>query len=139
MALVPVLHGPDILQTVDPNRSIRAALSAKYPKQVWYLLASFLTLVSLCHFASLLLSRVQRNRVGSSSRRGAISLRRIPLALVNLFRVLAFRWTVPIGSSHSLNFAEVFLTMAYIAVLFAWTLRTSTSPLSLEKLPRTDG
>lgn len=54
----------------------------------------------------------------------SLSLRRLPLALVNAYRIAAFRCTVSIGS-YTLNFAEVFLTVTYIVIIFTWSFVNS--------------
>ncbi|KAG2359762.1 ferric reductase NAD binding domain-containing protein [Suillus spraguei] len=55
------------------------------------------------------------------------SLRRIPLAIINFYRVVAFRWTIEIGQSYTLNIAEVFVTVAYIALLLIHAFINTTS------------
>ncbi|KAF9033922.1 hypothetical protein BDZ89DRAFT_1158104 [Hymenopellis radicata] len=124
-----------IAQKVDPDRAIRVQRAADYPKQVWYLLASFIAFVSICHGISLLFSRTRRIQ-GRNGERGGISLRRVPLAFVNVFRVMAFRWTIPIGNYYTLNVAEVFLTAAYIAIVFTWSLINSTSTIGVKFDPK---
>ena len=91
-----------------------------YPKQVLFLIASFIALISLCHFFSMFYYFIIRKRIHEWKRRTTVSLTRLPAAVADSFRALAFRWTVPVGSSHELNFAEVGLTLAYIAVLYTW-------------------
>jgi len=54
------------------------------------------------------------------------SLARLPLAAVNVFRVIAFRWTLEFGT-YDLKVADIFLTLAYIAFLLAWTFRGGES------------
>ncbi|KAG2095871.1 ferric reductase NAD binding domain-containing protein [Suillus discolor] len=76
-----------------------------YPEQVWYTIAAFLFVVGCFQF----------------------SLRRIPLAIVNVYRVVAFRWTLEIGKSYTLNMAEVFVTVAYIALLLIYAFVNTTS------------
>lgn len=68
--------------------------------------------------------------------RGSISLSRLPSAFVELFRVLSFRWTIPISRSYTLNLAEVLLTGVYISVCLAWTLINTTSKKGVKFDPR---
>ncbi|KAK0473728.1 hypothetical protein IW261DRAFT_674687 [Armillaria novae-zelandiae] len=125
-------------QTVDPDRIIRIGRAAEYPKQVWYFIASFIALVSLCHCLSVVFTYTRTLKPASKgiAPRGRISLLRLPRALVELFRVVAFRCTIPVGQSHSLNVAEVFLTAAYIAVVFTWSLINSTATTGLKLDPK---
>ncbi|KAF8132563.1 ferric reductase NAD binding domain-containing protein [Boletus edulis] len=51
----------------------------------------------------------------------------VPLAIVNSYRVLAFRTTVGFRS-YVLNLAEVFATVAYVALLFVWTFIIKSDP-----------
>jgi hypothetical protein len=55
------------------------------------------------------------------------SLRRIPLAFVNIYRVVAFRWTLEIGQTYTLNMAEIFVTLGYITLLLTYTFINSKS------------
>ena len=97
------------------------ARNLDYPKQVIYFITSFIALISLCHFFSLFYHFIIRKRVHEWKRRTSVSFTRLPAAMADSFRALAFRWTVPVGSSHELNFVEVGLTLGYMAVLFTWT------------------
>ncbi|KAH9944667.1 iron reductase [Amylocystis lapponica] len=56
----------------------------------------------------------------------SFSLRRLPLAIANAYRVFAFRWTLQVGESYTLNMAEVFVTCAYIIALFVWAFINTT-------------
>lgn len=123
------------------DKTIRVALAKVYPKEIWYFLASFIIFLSLVHFASLLLARLTRRpapssltsvvdpeggSAPSSPRRATNSLRKAPTALVNAWRILAFRCTVQIGKSYSLCFADLFATCGYILVLFVFALVRTT-------------
>ncbi|KAK0192433.1 ferric reductase NAD binding domain-containing protein [Armillaria mellea] len=125
-------------QTVDPDRVIRIGRAAEYPKQVWYFIASFVALVSICHSLSLVYTYTRTLKPASKgvAPRGRISLLRLPPALVELFRIVAFRCTIPVGQSHSLNVAEVFLTAAYTAVVLTWSLINSTATTGLKLDPK---
>ncbi|KZT23202.1 iron reductase [Neolentinus lepideus HHB14362 ss-1] len=122
--------------TSSADRPIRAGRAKAYPKEIWWFIVSLIFLVSLCHLSNLLLSKFRQWRQsskkadpegqGSVLRRGTLSLTRIPLALINLYRVIAFRCTLQIGSSYSLCLADVFLTCTYIAIIFGWALTNTT-------------
>ena len=110
------------------NKADKAMINARdfsYPIQILYFIASLIALISLCHFFTLFYMFTTRKRVYDWKQRSAVSLRRVPAAAVDSFRTLVFRWTVPVGSSRELNFAEVGLTLGYIAVLFSWTFVNS--------------
>ncbi|KII85536.1 hypothetical protein PLICRDRAFT_320170 [Plicaturopsis crispa FD-325 SS-3] len=118
------------------DKTIAQARNKDYPQQVWVLFAGFLSLVTVLQLASFLHSRFARKsdweRAADLERRGGfkrhpLSLSRLPLAVVNVYRVLAFRTTISFGGSYSLNLAEVFLTMAYMAALFTWEFINTTS------------
>jgi hypothetical protein len=47
-------------------------------------------------------------------------LHAFPLAAVNIFRVVAFRWTIELGT-YDLKVADIFLTLAYVAFLLVST------------------
>ncbi|EJD01186.1 uncharacterized protein FOMMEDRAFT_90010 [Fomitiporia mediterranea MF3/22] len=49
-----------------------------------------------------------------------MSLRHVPSAFASLFRVLAFRTTVPIGPSSVMSVAELVFILGYITALLVW-------------------
>ena len=100
-----------------------------YPEEAWFCLSVFLAIIGLFQWGLVLHSKVARQRRPQkdadeestrSTRSAGWSLARLPLAVVNIFRVVAFRWTLEFGS-YDLKVAEVFLTLAYIAFLLTWT------------------
>ncbi|KAG1731750.1 ferric reductase NAD binding domain-containing protein, partial [Suillus lakei] len=109
--------------------------NTKYPNQVWYTLAAFLFVVGFFQWGLFLHSKFARRRHHESDEETAItnggrhkfSLRRIPLAVINFYRVVAFRWTLEIGRSYTLNMAEIFVTLAYIALLLIYAFINTTS------------
>jgi hypothetical protein len=114
------LPDADILSLIDRN--------IKYPEQVWYALAVFLFVVGCFQWGSSLHSKFARRRQHESDEETAsnhvhhkFTLRRIPLALLNFYRVLAFRWSLEIGQTYTLNIAEIFVTLGYIALLYTYT------------------
>jgi ferric-chelate reductase len=104
-----------------------------YPEQVWYTIATFLFIVGCFQWGSLVYSKFARRRHHDSDEETAttndiqykFSLHRIPLAIINVYRVVAFRWTLEIGQSYTLNMAEVFVTVAYIALLLIYAFINS--------------
>ncbi|KAG6860264.1 hypothetical protein C0995_013508 [Termitomyces sp. Mi166 len=117
-------------QTPDPNRSIRVAHAVIYPEHAWFCIAAFIAFISLCRIISLLARTfaIHRQRSQKSTpTRGVIVLSRLPLAITNAFRAIMFRSTIQLGTSFSLNFAEVFVTAVYIILLFVWALVNSTN------------
>ena len=61
----------------------------------------------------------------ATSRSSSVSIRRLPLALLNAYRVIAFRWTLHVGETLCLNTAEITLTVAYIVYMYVWTFINS--------------
>lgn len=123
-------------QAPDPDRAIRVGRAFGYPNQVWYFIASFITLLALKNVVSILGRRFHYRCTSAPSRsitddtsserpRRSVSIARIPIALVHLFRVGAFRITASIGGGHSINGAEMFLTAAYAAVVYTWAFVNS--------------
>lgn len=114
------------------DRIIRARRTKQYPQQLWWLIASFIGLIAIVQFLSWTISKFSSRtplqkkpgdaEVGESTPAPArhSSWRRLPTALINLYRVVAFRWSLNIGSSYTLTFAELFVTAAYIVALLTW-------------------
>ncbi|KAJ6518002.1 ferric reductase NAD binding domain-containing protein [Mycena vitilis] len=130
---------PSILQSIDPDRVPRILLANLYPKQVWYFMATFIGLVAACHAASLLYAYLTRRRPPPSNDgplRHDVSWRRLPLATLNLFRTIIFRWSIVIAGSYTLNVADFLLAAMYLTVLFTWTFINSKNTLGVKYDPK---
>ncbi|KAJ7767302.1 ferric reductase NAD binding domain-containing protein [Mycena metata] len=117
-------------QKLDPDRIPRILLTALYPKQVWYFMAAFIAVVSLIHFISVLHAHATRKHAHPASDdaarlRHGISWSRLPLATLNLFRTVVFRWSITIAGAYTLNVADFLLAGMYLAVIFTWTFINS--------------
>ncbi len=100
---------------------------------MWWLIASFIAFIAICQAFSWFCMKLS-SRSPSQSKKPAdaevgdsrsaasrrFSWRHFPSALINLYRVVAFRWTLEIGQSYTLNVAEVFVTCGYIVALSTW-------------------
>jgi predicted ferric reductase len=121
------LSEADITALVEENDT--------YPEQVWYTIAAFLFIIGCFQWGSFVHSKFARRRHYESDEETAttndiqykFSLRRIPLAIINFYRVVAFRWTLEIGQSYTLNMAEVLVTVAYIVLLLVYAFINTTS------------
>ncbi|OBZ78050.1 Ferric/cupric reductase transmembrane component 1 [Grifola frondosa] len=119
----------------NPDKILRVARSKRYPDEIWWCIACIIFTVALFNRGSWVISHLVA-RYGSTAVSDAeggrasaprhFSLRRLPLAIVNAYRVIAFRWTLNIGSSFTLNVAEVAVTCGYIITLFTWDLINTT-------------
>ncbi|KAJ6525947.1 hypothetical protein B0H19DRAFT_970901 [Mycena capillaripes] len=117
-----------VKQSVDPDRVPRILLANLYPKQVWYFMATFIGLVAACHAISLLHAHWTRKQAPPSADaplRHGVSWRRLPLATLNLFRTITFRWSIVVAGSYTLNVADFLLATMYLGVLFTWTFINS--------------
>ncbi|KAG2151649.1 ferric reductase NAD binding domain-containing protein [Suillus bovinus] len=109
--------------------------NTQYPQQVWYTIAAFLFVVGCFQWGLFLHSKFARRACHKYDEETVItngvhrkfSLRRIPLAVINVYRIVAFRWTLEIGQSYTLNMAEVFVTVAYIVLLLIYAFINTTS------------
>lgn len=121
----------------DPDRAPRVALYTLHIHYLWWSIASFIALVSLLQLTSYLHTKIagrRRDATGraqdpeqaGSARGRHLSLSRLPVAIINTYRIVAFRCTVGIGS-YTLNLAEVFLTAGYIVMLFGLAFFNSMS------------
>lgn len=124
------------MASANPDKVYRLQRNNGYPIQIWYLLATLILLVAVFQAASCLHAKLARRKQRdidqeSNSRANVLTLhpRRIPLAILNTYRVIAFRWTlnIKIGQTYTLNLAEVFLTIVYIIAIFTWTFINSES------------
>lgn len=125
---------PVAAQVPDPDRKIRIAQAVAYKDRLWYCIACFIALISVCHWFSVLYQI--RRKIPPHSVRGKVSITRLPAALLNVFRALVFRQTLSIGKSYTLNVAEVFLTAAYIVLIFTWSLVNCASYQPIASRPK---
>ncbi|KAJ7697664.1 ferric reductase NAD binding domain-containing protein [Mycena rosella] len=125
-------------KAVNPDKTASHARTYSYPPRVWYFIASFIALLSLYHFTNMFWSWMRsKNSAGSSSAsRGVRSLRRIPVAVLNIVRSSIFRTTLFFGGSYKLNIAELFLSCAYIALLFTWAFINTTNLEGVQLSPQ---
>ncbi|KAJ3896621.1 ferric reductase NAD binding domain-containing protein [Lentinula edodes] len=105
---------------LNPDKAIRIQRANEYPHEVWFFLACLIALIALSRLLSFAPEK------SSSHSKAVVNFRNLPLALVNLFRVVAFRFTLDFGS-YSLNLTEVMLTLMYMAALFTWTFINTTN------------
>jgi heme/copper-type cytochrome/quinol oxidase subunit 2 len=114
------------------DKALAHQYNEEYAHQVWWLVAPFLFLVGVTYYGSIVLRKLfpGKNKPadvevdGRLVRRG-FSFRRLPLAIANAYRVVAFRTTLTVGP-FSLNLAEVAITITYIVALFVWSFINST-------------
>jgi hypothetical protein len=120
------------------DRAHRLQRNNVYPIQIWYLLATLILLVAVVQAVSRLHTKFAgRKRRGtdqesnSPANSSSPHPRRIPLAILSTYRVIAFRWTlnINIGQTYTLNVAEMFFTIVYIIAIFTWTFINSESSL----------
>ena len=120
-------------KTMTPDKALRIARAKGYPKEVWWFVACFVAVVSICQFGSWAANKLSKTlrktdaEAGTDPSRGRFSVRHIPRALVNAYRVVAFRWTLNIGSSYTLSIAELAVSCAYFIALFIWEFINSSS------------
>ncbi|THH14579.1 hypothetical protein EW146_g5768 [Bondarzewia mesenterica] len=116
----------------NPDAALRKYRATEYPKEAWYFVACFIFLAGIFNLVSVVTSW-RRGRVGVSkdvegqgrSSTGSVSFRRLHLALVNACRIIAFRCSISVGKSFSLNLAEVFMTATYITIMLTWSFINS--------------
>lgn len=114
------------------DRAIWVARNKEYSYQLWWFVASFIGLLAIAQLLSWFSARLftppcpspltekhdPEGRGVAHARR--FSWSRMPIALVNYFRVLAFRNTVDIGEKYSFTYAEAFITVGYLVAIFTW-------------------
>ncbi|KAJ7082388.1 iron reductase [Mycena belliarum] len=124
----PTISAGILAQKPDPDRIPRIALANLYPKQVWYFLATLIALVAVCHLISIVHAAFTRGilppRTDVPLRQRA-SWRRLPLAVLNVFRTISFRWSITIADAYTISVADFVLAGMYIAILFTWTFINS--------------
>ncbi|EPQ51513.1 hypothetical protein GLOTRDRAFT_132881 [Gloeophyllum trabeum ATCC 11539] len=121
------------MSTVEEREERQILINDLYPIQTWYAWAAVIGLATLVNVLSRLISLV--NRYASSKTKnagtGRPALWRVPLALANAWRVVAYRSTVNFGWGYTMNVLEFFLTVSYLSAILAWAFAHS-SPADFE-------
>ncbi|KAF5318205.1 hypothetical protein D9758_018628 [Tetrapyrgos nigripes] len=102
----------------------------EYSYYMWYFTASFIGLLTLVNIFSIAFSKLPRrpdSKRNCSTSNERLALSRLPLALVNVYRVLAYRTTLNITKSFSINLAEVGVCAMYAMALFTLEFINTTS------------
>lgn len=118
------------------DRLIRDRTQSKFVEQVWYLIGSVVALLICIRIARYLHSlltvpkpapekdketkKVDLER--TNHRIGNISVRCLPLAIVTAFRIVAFRWTITVGSFMVSSVSEAAFVLGYMASILIWLL-----------------
>ncbi|KAG0697523.1 ferric reductase NAD binding domain-containing protein [Suillus ampliporus] len=116
--------------------SLQATRDQLYPMQAWYCIGLFIFIIAVFQWIPFFHSKFARSRPTSNQsdpEQAVVPYRRvfpwcrIPVGLINAYRVIAFRWTLEIGKWYTLNMVEIFVTMAYISFLFVWAFINTTN------------
>jgi len=102
---------------------------------MWYCIAAGVAFFVLFNFIAIICRRSRKKRLLAAAttpseplvRNGndAVSWRRVPIAVEAAFKVTMFRRTIPIGRNYELSVAELLVSTAYTAVLYAWSFMNS--------------
>lgn len=128
-------------RTTTADRQFRDQTQTKFTKQIWYLIASVIALLAFIRVARYFYSFVTIPKPAlekesetkkpdlerASPRMGRISFRRLPVAVATAFRIVAFRWTIVIGSFAVSSVSELAFILGYMAAIFIWLLVDSKS------------
>ncbi|KAF8076261.1 FAD-binding domain-containing protein [Lyophyllum atratum] len=116
------------------DRAYRNERQAEYVKQIWYLIACTIACLSCIRALRFLCSRLTTHgadtvvkektdpEAAAISDKKTMSISRLPLAVVTTFRIVAFRWTIVIGSYDLASVSEVTFILGYMAAVFIWLL-----------------
>ena len=102
-----------------------------YPNEVWYGIGLFLFIIGLFNWSSILYSKFSVSRQDrdmeslATLRPNSVSFRSLPVALLNAYRVIVFRWSLHIGETLCLSTAEITLTVAYVVYMYVWAFINS--------------
>ena len=123
----------------EADLALKVEQQARYVKDLWILLScvvAFLTLIRalrfILSFASSIGHSVKPNSQKQADietlrpgRSGRISLRRLPMAFVSAFRIVAFRFNIPVGPGSVASVAELVFILGYIASMLVLMLINS--------------
>ncbi|KZV94215.1 hypothetical protein EXIGLDRAFT_673197 [Exidia glandulosa HHB12029] len=130
-------HGAPQTPAQAALKALRDRQNQAFSEDLWYIILSilaFMTLVHITVYGSRLLLKYRalhraldapntvRNEQRLPNPRGPIAVRRLPLAAVNAFRIVFFRWTIPLTKA---NLADAFFSLGYTALMLTWSFVSS--------------
>lgn len=107
--------------------------SDSYDYELWWVVAGFLFVCGVVRVMTLTNAWLHRRGYLSNdpevaeekgegnARPRSISLRRLHLAALNFYRIVAFRFVIDFGAGYTLNLAEVVLTIVYMFLALFFT------------------
>lgn len=102
----------------------------EYPIQVWYFTLSCLCLATIINITTIFWAKLAvrwgRNNVSPEGGTSRGFLSRISAATLTTWRIVAFRWRIPLGRTFGMSLFEVFVTAIYLAALLIWEFVHST-------------
>lgn len=125
--------------TSPADRKLKAELQEKYVKELWFFLAAVIALLACIRAGRYICSIIFKPKpldLGLSNKNsnieaidggqtGKLSLRRLPAACSSAFRIVAFRYTIPIGPSSVASISELVFICGYMVAIFVWLLVNS--------------
>lgn len=122
------------------DRLAKAEKQTRHLKELWMFLGGIMALLTCIRFARLLWSwaskRTQAKNLLPPASNTDVEADRLPAggllyrcfsAFSTAFRVVLFRWTIPIGPQSVASVSELAFIFCYIAAMFAWLLADSAS------------
>ncbi|KAL5487797.1 FRP1_3 [Sanghuangporus weigelae] len=117
--------------------SEKAKLQEGYVDELWYLLTAVIGLLTIVHWSTRLYSFLRKPQRGQNNsnatniektspeastpgQTGKASIRRLPQAFCSVFKIVAFRTTVPIGPSSVMSVTELVFITGYVIALLVW-------------------
>lgn len=116
---------------------LKALLQAKYVKELWIFFGGVLALLACGRAVRVLVELLTKPELSGGSMQakpdpenngashvgtGRISVRRLPAAISSVFKVVAFRWTIPIGPRAVASFSELVFILGYMTAILIWLL-----------------
>lgn len=128
----PSFHALLPRASATTEKALRTFRAKYYPIYSVYLVVTLIFVVAIFNVASVIhrllaLHRVRRGTNlnndkesgnGASPRRGRVSLRRLPLAMISTIRMASYRVTVPFGAHFPL--VEVAVTLGYLLAMLVF-------------------
>ena len=114
--------------TPDPERVLRAAQRIEYPIRMWYFVGGLVAAFGLAHLLYSLFNTcrprktVQELAHHATHQEDQIVWRRLPQAIMTSLRIIAFRYTIPVGRQYAVCVLEAALAAGYLGVILTFGL-----------------
>lgn len=132
-------HGAPMTPAQAALKALRNQQNQAFPESLWYIILGILGFLTLAHITVRGMSALRKYRslhraleapppdaARAPNPRGPVSVRRLPLAAANAFRIVFCRWTIPLSNA---TLADACFSLGYTFLMLYWSFISCASSM----------